>query len=96
MNYSSSLPKISFESSIGSFTIASFYSFYEYEPSSLNLTETYVDNRTTLTELSQKIYKDDNSMWLFLIANQTTDPFSLLAQNPTNETEKTVNNITLG
>jgi len=96
MNYSASLPKISFESSIGSFTIPSFYSFYEYEPSSLNLTETYVDNRTTLTELSQKIYKDDNSIWLFLIANQTTDPFSLLAQNPTNETEKTVNNITLG
>lgn len=96
MNYSTSLPKITFESSIGDFTIASFYSFYEYNPKELNLTETYVDNRTTLTELSQKIYKDDNSIWLFLIANQTTDPFNLLAQNPTIETEKTKNNITLG
>jgi hypothetical protein len=96
MNYASSLPKISFESTAGKFTISSFYSFYEYNPKKLNLTKTVVDNRTTLTELSQKIYKDNNSMWLFLIANDTTDPFDLLAMNPALHVDKTKNNINLG
>lgn len=96
MKYSNSLPKITFESTLGDFTISSFFSFYEYDYKKINTTKTYVDNKTTLTELSYKIYQDNNSMWLFLIANDFVDPFDLLATNVTIQTEKIKNNINLG
>lgn len=96
MNYSSSLPKISFESTIGSFSIVSFFSFYEYDKSQFETTTITVDNKSTLTELSQRIYKDNNSMWLFMISNNNIDPFKILAENPSIYGDKTKDNITLG
>jgi len=96
MKYSESLPKINFNSTLGDFTISSFYSFYEYDETQINTTTVDVDNRTTLTELSHKIYKDNNSMWLFLIANNTTDPFELLSMNSTLEVNKIQDNINFG
>lgn len=96
MNYSSSLPKISFESTIGSFSIVSFFSFYEYDKSQFETTTITVDNKSTLTELSQRIYKDNNSMWLFMISNNNIDPFKILAENPSIYSDKTKDNITLG
>lgn len=96
MKYFSSFPNITFESTIGNFTISSFFYYYDFDIKKLYLTTTEVDNKTTLTELSQKIYEDDNSMWLFLIANETTDPFQVLSQNTTLYSDRIKNNIVLG
>jgi len=96
MNYSSSLPKITFESSAGNYTITSFFSFYDYDTAQFDTTDITVDNKTTLTELSQQIYSDNNSIWLFMLANQNVDPFKILAENPVLYTDKVQDQITLG
>lgn len=96
MNLSSYLPKINFESSIGSFKVVDFFTFYDYNSKKLNLTKKIVDNKTTLPELSQQVYQDTNSIWLFLVANKTIDPFKVLATNPTLYTQKVKDNISLG
>lgn len=96
MNYSSSLPKISFDSTIGPVSIVSFFTFYEYDKSQFQTTTITVDNKSTLTELSQQIYKDNNSMWLFMISNSNIDPFKILAENPSLYSDKTKDNVTLG
>lgn len=96
MNFFSFLPKIEFESTIGTFNISSFFTFYDYDSKKLNLTTKTVDNKTTLTELSQKVYKDNNSIWMFLIANGTTDPFKVLSTNPSLFLQKIKDNISLG
>jgi len=96
MKYFSSLPNVTFKSTIGNFTISSFFHFYNFDIKDLYLTKTTVDNKTTLTELSQTIYEDNNSMWLFLVGNETTDPFNLLAENSTLYKNSIQNNIVLG
>ncbi len=96
MKFFSSLPKINFESTIGTFKISSFFSYYEYDSKKVLLSKVTVDNKTTLTELSNKIYNDGDSMWLFLLANKTTDPFDLLNVNPAIYKTKVKDEITLG
>jgi hypothetical protein len=96
MRYFSTLPTQSFNSTVGSFTICSFFSYYEFNDSLLNKTQTEVDNKTTLTELSHTIYGDNNSLWLFLLANKTTDPFALLEMNPALYKQNNQANITTG
>lgn len=83
MRYFSTLPQSQFTTTIGTFTISDFFSYYVYDDGLLNKVEKRVDNKTTLTELSYQIYKDNNSLWLFMIANNTTDPYDLLEMNPT-------------
>ena len=96
MRYFSSLPQKNFNSTIGTFTICSFFSYYEYNSKQLNVAQYKVDNKTTLTELSNRIYNDNNSMWLFLIANNSTDPFDLLSLNPTLYQQDNVTHLTTG
>jgi len=96
MKYFSKLPKRTFSTTIGDFTISDFFTRCEINYSLAQTQNTLVDNSTTLVELSQNIYEDNNSMWLILFANQTIDPFSLTAQNPTTYKTETQDKITTG
>jgi hypothetical protein len=96
MRYFSTLPQNTFTSTIGNFTIASFFSYYEYEDSLINKVTQEVDNKTTLTELSYRVYQDNNSLWLFLLANNITDPYELLSESPALYVQNNQNNISLG
>jgi hypothetical protein len=40
-----------------------------------------LDSHSTLIELSQNVYQDNNSIWLILLANEYRDPFDLAATN---------------
>lgn len=96
MKYFTQLPQSTFTSTIGNFTVCNFFSYYEFDEKLLNKVQYEVDNKTTLTELSNKIYSDNNSMWLFLLANNTTDPFDLLSTNVSNYVSDYENHITTG
>jgi len=79
MKYFSTLPTKTFSSSIGDFTICDFFSHYEINTPLAQTQNVVIDDRTTLIEFSQNIYQDNNSIWLFLLANNYIDPFDLAA-----------------
>jgi hypothetical protein len=93
MKYFSKLPQKTFSSTVGDFTICDFFTRYEVNHALAQTQNTVVDNSFTLIELSQNIYQDNNSIWLFLLANESIDPFSLTAQNPTDYNNQTKNKI---
>jgi hypothetical protein len=79
MKYFSTLPSKTFSSTIGNFTICDFFSHYEINTALAQTQKVVIDDRTTLVEFSQNIYQDNNSIWLFLLANNYIDPFELTA-----------------
>jgi hypothetical protein len=79
MKYFSTLPTKTFSSSIGNFTICDFFSHYEINTPLAQTQKVVIDDHTTLVEFSQNIYQDNNSIWLFLLANNYIDPFDLAA-----------------
>lgn len=81
MKYFENLPKKSFESSIGTFNISSFFTYIDIDSLRLNPDKINVDSKTTLLEAAYQTYQDANSFWTFLIANQTINPFQLLEEN---------------
>lgn len=81
MKFFSNLPKTTFASSIGNFTISDFFTYLDVENIFINKTEIIVDNKSTLIEAAYNTYNDANSMWAFLAANNTINPFDLLAEN---------------
>ena len=81
MKYFSSLPKRTFTTTIGEFTISDFFTRYEINYDLALTKDVELDSHSTLIELSQNIYQDNNSIWLILLANEFTDPFSLAATN---------------
>jgi hypothetical protein len=83
MKYFSSLPKRTFSSTVGDFTICDFFTRYEVNYDTALTQDALLDNHSTLIELSRTIYKDNNSIWLLLLANEYTDPFSLAEINTT-------------
>ena len=85
MNYSSSLPKRSYETTIGFFKIVDFTSFYSVASVNIDKNTINVDKSTTLVEKAASIYNDPNSFWLFLIANNTINPFTLTKQSSTSQ-----------
>ena len=94
MKYFKNLPSRTFESTIGKFVISDFFSYYEISLSSLDTQDYVIDDKSTLIEASQKIYNDNNSMWLFLLANGSMDPFNLTAYNVTLYAEANKDKIT--
>ena len=85
MNYSSSLPKRSYETTIGFFKIVDFTSFYSVASVNIDKNTINVDKSTTLVEKAASLYNDPNSFWLFLIANNTINPFTLTKQSSTSQ-----------
>lgn len=94
MKYFKNLPTRTFDSTIGKFIIADFFSYYEINLSSLDTQDYVTDDKSTLIEASQKLYNDNNSMWLFLLANGSIDPFNLTAYNVTLYQEANKDKIT--
>lgn len=85
MNYSNSLPKRSYETTLGSFTLVDFTSYYEISESNIQTQNLDVDKSQTLVEAGYSLYKDANSIWLFLLANKTINPFTLTKQSTSAE-----------
>lgn len=85
MNYSESLPKINYDTTLGSFTLVDFTSYYEMGDSSIPTQNLDVDKSQTLIEAGYSLYKDANSIWLFLLANKTINPFTLTKQSTSAE-----------
>lgn len=81
MKYFSNLPKIDFESSIGSFSISDFFTYVDVNQTKIDSSPLSVDSKITLLELAHTIYKDVNSFWMFLLANNAINPFVLLSIN---------------
>lgn len=81
MKFFSNLPKTSFSSTIGTFTISNFFTFLDVENIFLDTTDIVVDNKSTLVEAAYNTYTDPNTIWSFLAANETINPFFLLAEN---------------
>lgn len=82
MKYFSNLPKTNFESSIGSFTISDFFTYIDLNGSKIRSSTITVDSKNTLLEEAYSIYKDVNSFWMFLLANNSINPFILFSTNP--------------
>lgn len=85
MNYSSALPKRSYETTIGFFKIVDFTSFYSVTALNIDKNTINVDKSTTLVEKAATLYNDANSFWLFLVANNTINPFTLTKESSTSQ-----------
>ena len=83
MKYFENLPKKSFTSSIGDFIISDFFTYLDPNLGIIDETPVTVDSKTTLLEAAYSTYGDLNSFWMFVSANETINPFTLLATNTT-------------
>lgn len=81
MKYFQNLPKKSFETTIGSFSVSDFFTYLDASGVNLQTTTVLVDKKSTLLETAHAVYQDPNSFWAFLTANKTKNPFTLLKTN---------------
>lgn len=81
MKFFANLPKITFTSTIGDFTISDFFTYLDVSNIDVSSNTITVDDRTTLAEAASRTYQDPNNLWTFLPANETINPFDLLAPN---------------
>jgi hypothetical protein len=81
MKFFSNLPKITFSSSIGNFTVSNFFTYLNVENIFLDVSDIVIDNKNTLVEAGYNTYTDPNTIWSFLAANDAINPFDLLAEN---------------
>lgn len=93
MKFFTNLPKTKFTSTIGTFIISDFFTYLNIEGSFIEESSVTVDNKTTLIEAANKIYSDPNSFWAFVAANNTVNPFNLLADNSVDYTQTIENHI---
>lgn len=83
MKYFENLPKKNFTSSIGDFIISDFFTYLDPNLAKIDTSNITVDSKTTLLEAAFTTYNDLNSFWMFVSANDTVNPFTLLAPNTT-------------
>jgi hypothetical protein len=95
MKFFSNLPKTSFSSSIGSFTISDFFTYLDVDRNKIDITTVNIDNKTTLVEAGYRVYNDVNSLWAFVAANETINPFDLLAPNSNIYSQQNIDKINL-
>lgn len=81
MKYFEKLPKITYETTAGNFTVTTPYAYYKFDVDTVLKQNYSIDSKTTLLEAASILYLDANSFWLFLLANKTINPFNLVAQN---------------
>ena len=95
MKFFKNLPKTTFNSSVGSFDISDFFTYLDVDRNNITITAANVDDKTTLVEAAYRVYNDVNSFWAFVAANQTINPFELLAPNSTLYSQSNVDKINL-
>ena len=83
MKYFDKLPKRTYETTLGSFSISDYFSYYKFNFNLVNKREFEFDSKTTLVEAASTLYEDPNSFWLILLANETINPFLLFVDNYT-------------
>ena len=88
MKYFDQLPKRSFETTNGTYSISDFFSYYKFNFDLVSKKEFEFDSKTTLIEAASKLYEDPNSFWLLLLANSWINPFTLLEDNSTEFNKK--------
>lgn len=79
MNYSKSLPTLTYTTEIGDFKISDVTSYFVLNNINLPTADYDVSSNTTLLELSNTVYSNIDNFWLFLYANNTINPFTLLS-----------------
>lgn len=87
MKYFDKLPKRSYETTIGSFSISDYFSYYKFNFSLVNKRQFEFDSKTTLVEAASSLYEDPNSFWLILLANERINPFLIFKDNYKNYIE---------
>jgi hypothetical protein len=95
MKFFSNLPKTTFESSIGPFTVSDFFTYLDVENVFVDTGSFNTDNKTTLIEAAAMLYNDPDTFWSFVVANDMINPFDLLAENVTQFIEDNKEKITL-
>lgn len=95
MKFFTNLPKTSFDTTIGSYTISDFFTYLDVVNTQVQETSVLIDNQTTLIEAANSIYGDPNSFWAFVAANNVINPFELLTPNAFIVSENTTENINL-
>jgi hypothetical protein len=83
MKYSANLPKLSYKTDVGIFSITNFFGYYKFSFDNVKSKQIETDNKSTLVETAGNAYNDPNSFWLILLANQTINPFTLFSNNST-------------
>jgi hypothetical protein len=81
MKYFQNLPKKTFSSTIGNFLISDFFTYIDTSKEYLQTDNLSIDSKTTLMEAAYKIYQDPNAFWIFIVANKTINPFTVLSVN---------------
>jgi len=81
MQYFSNLPKISFESTIGTFNISDFFTYIDISNANITPYEKEFDNKNTLIEAASLIYGNADSFWLFIFSSNNYNPFTLNPEN---------------
>lgn len=82
MKFFNNLPKTNFESTIGSFRISNFFTYLDVQAVKVQEATITIDNKTTLVEAAHNVYNDQDSIWAFVAASDTINPFKLAAINP--------------
>jgi len=93
MKYFDKLPKRTYETTLGSFSISDYFSYYKFNYDLVDKLQFELDNKTTLVEAASTVYEDPNSFWLILLANQTINPFSLFVENYTSYVKNNENKV---
>jgi hypothetical protein len=81
MKYFEYLPQKKFQSTIGEFSVCDFFTYADVSKSNIPTSPVTVDSKSNLLETSHLVYEDINSFWMFVLANQTINPFTLLTIN---------------
>lgn len=95
MKFFTNLPKTTFESTAGSFTISDFFTYLDIVSTQVQEAPVLVDDKSTLIEAANTVYGDPNSFWAFVAANNIVNPFTLLSENTFIFEEDTTSNINL-
>jgi len=94
MKYFDKLPKRTYETTLGSFSISDYFSYYKFNFDLISKRQFEFDSKTTLVEAASSLYEDPNSFWLILLANETINPFLLFVNNYTNYIQNNQNKVT--
>ena len=95
MKFFTNLPKTTFASTIGNFTISDFFTYLDVDNTQVQEAAVVVDDKTTLVEAAVTVYQDPNAFWAFVAASNTINPFTLLDINSNLFTKNTEDKINL-
>ena len=81
MKFFENLPKTSFETTIGTFSISDFFTYLDVETAPIQESSISIDSKTTLLEAAATTYQDPDSFWAIVAANNVINPFTLVESN---------------